>query len=158
MQAGGHRLLREAHEEPWGQTTSRLLTPEGLLVGITFTPWMHEHTHPHDRHERGPRRQPSAAAAARISALWARFFAWYSASASGGVDVAERRMMRERILPAGWPDAELLDQHRGQRGDLHVAEARKGGDAALQIAAVGRIGPDPEASPSYVFATYVASS
>ena len=28
-------------EEPWGQTTSRLLSPEGLLVGVTFTPWMH---------------------------------------------------------------------------------------------------------------------
>ena len=42
MQAGGHRLLREAHEEPWGQTTARLLSPEGLLVGITYTPWMHD--------------------------------------------------------------------------------------------------------------------
>lgn len=43
--AAGHRVLREAHEEPWGQTTGRLLSPEGLLVGITFTPWMHEHPH-----------------------------------------------------------------------------------------------------------------
>jgi catechol 2,3-dioxygenase-like lactoylglutathione lyase family enzyme len=41
LQAAGHRLLREVHEEPWGQTTSRLLSPEGLLVGITYTPWMH---------------------------------------------------------------------------------------------------------------------
>lgn len=41
MRAAGHRVLREAHEEPWGQTTGRLLSPEGLLVGITFTPWMH---------------------------------------------------------------------------------------------------------------------
>lgn len=45
MQAAGHRLLRTAHEEPWGQTTSRLLSPEGLLVGITYTPWMHDHAH-----------------------------------------------------------------------------------------------------------------
>jgi catechol 2,3-dioxygenase-like lactoylglutathione lyase family enzyme len=43
MRAAGHRVLREAHAEPWGQTTGRLLSPEGLLVGITFTPWMHEH-------------------------------------------------------------------------------------------------------------------
>jgi catechol 2,3-dioxygenase-like lactoylglutathione lyase family enzyme len=43
----GHHILRDAHEEPWGQTTARLLSPEGLLVGITFTPWMHEHTHDH---------------------------------------------------------------------------------------------------------------
>jgi catechol 2,3-dioxygenase-like lactoylglutathione lyase family enzyme len=42
LQAAGHRLLRDAHQEPWGQTTSRLLSPEGLLVGITFTPWMHK--------------------------------------------------------------------------------------------------------------------
>jgi catechol 2,3-dioxygenase-like lactoylglutathione lyase family enzyme len=38
----GHRVLRDAQEEPWGQTTARLLSPEGLLVGITYTPWMHE--------------------------------------------------------------------------------------------------------------------
>ncbi len=42
MQSAGHRLLREAREEPWRQTTARLLSPEGLLVGISFTPWMHE--------------------------------------------------------------------------------------------------------------------
>ena len=48
MEAAGHRVLRGAHEEPWGQTTARLLSPEGLLVGITFTPWMHDHTHDDD--------------------------------------------------------------------------------------------------------------
>lgn len=42
LRAAGHRVLREAHEEPWGQTTARVLSPEGLLVGITFTPWMHK--------------------------------------------------------------------------------------------------------------------
>ncbi|MGQ0607577.1 MAG: VOC family protein [Chloroflexota bacterium] len=41
MQNAGHRVLRDAHEEPWGQTTARLLSPESLLVGITYTPWMH---------------------------------------------------------------------------------------------------------------------
>jgi hypothetical protein len=41
LEATGHRLLRGAHEEPWGQTTARLLSPEGLLVGVTYTPWMH---------------------------------------------------------------------------------------------------------------------
>jgi catechol 2,3-dioxygenase-like lactoylglutathione lyase family enzyme len=38
----GHLVLKGATEEPWGQTTARLLSPEGLLVGVTFTPWMHE--------------------------------------------------------------------------------------------------------------------
>jgi hypothetical protein len=52
MAASGHRVLREAHEEPWGQTTARLISPEGLLVGITFTPWMHDHDeHDHDEHD-----------------------------------------------------------------------------------------------------------
>jgi catechol 2,3-dioxygenase-like lactoylglutathione lyase family enzyme len=45
LAAAGLRVLRGPHEEPWGQTTSRLLSPEGLLVGITFTPWMHPHEH-----------------------------------------------------------------------------------------------------------------
>jgi catechol 2,3-dioxygenase-like lactoylglutathione lyase family enzyme len=41
LQAAGHRLVRGIREEPWGQTTTRLLSPEGLLIGITYTPWMH---------------------------------------------------------------------------------------------------------------------
>ena len=42
LRTAGHRLLREAREEPWKQTTARLLSPEGLLVGISYTPWMHK--------------------------------------------------------------------------------------------------------------------
>jgi catechol 2,3-dioxygenase-like lactoylglutathione lyase family enzyme len=42
MARKGHRLLKEAVEEPWGQTVSRLLSPEGILVGIVYTPWMHK--------------------------------------------------------------------------------------------------------------------
>ena len=41
LRAAGHRILRETREEEWGQTTVRLLSPEKLLVGISFTPWMH---------------------------------------------------------------------------------------------------------------------
>ena len=42
LRAGGHEILVGAQEEPWGQTTSRLMSPEGLLVGVSYTPWMHE--------------------------------------------------------------------------------------------------------------------
>ena len=42
MTERGHRLLKEATEEPWGQTVARLLSPDGLLVGLTYTPWMHK--------------------------------------------------------------------------------------------------------------------
>ena len=38
----GHRLLVEPKVEPWGQTVARVLSPEGILVGIVFTPWMHK--------------------------------------------------------------------------------------------------------------------
>lgn len=42
LRTAGHTLLTEARTEPWGQTTARLLSPEGILVGITYTPWMHD--------------------------------------------------------------------------------------------------------------------
>jgi catechol 2,3-dioxygenase-like lactoylglutathione lyase family enzyme len=40
--AAGHRLLHAAREEPWGQTVARMLSPEGTIVGISYTPVMHE--------------------------------------------------------------------------------------------------------------------
>ena len=40
LKTRGYRLLVEARKEPWGQTVTRLLSPEGVLVGLTFTPWM----------------------------------------------------------------------------------------------------------------------
>jgi catechol 2,3-dioxygenase-like lactoylglutathione lyase family enzyme len=40
LKTRGYRLLVEARTEPWGQIVSRLLSPEGILIGITFTPWM----------------------------------------------------------------------------------------------------------------------
>lgn len=52
LEAVGHRMLHGAREEPWGQTTSHLLSPEGLLVGVTYTPWMHR-TDGDDPAERG---------------------------------------------------------------------------------------------------------
>jgi hypothetical protein len=40
MEARGYRLLVAERTEPWGQVVSRLISPEGLLVGLTMTPWM----------------------------------------------------------------------------------------------------------------------
>ncbi len=42
LKSKGYRLLVGPKEEPWGQTVARLRSPEGLLVGITLTPWMRE--------------------------------------------------------------------------------------------------------------------
>jgi catechol 2,3-dioxygenase-like lactoylglutathione lyase family enzyme len=37
----GFDLLHEPRTEPWGQTVARLQSLEGLVVGISFAPWMH---------------------------------------------------------------------------------------------------------------------
>lgn len=42
LESGGYRMLVKHKKEPWGQIVSRLISPEGLLVGITFTPLMRE--------------------------------------------------------------------------------------------------------------------
>ena len=42
LRAKGYQLLVGPRVEPWGQTVARLLSPEGLLVGLTITPWMRE--------------------------------------------------------------------------------------------------------------------
>jgi hypothetical protein len=40
LESQGYRILVKNKKEPWGQIVTRLLSPEGLLVGITFTPSM----------------------------------------------------------------------------------------------------------------------
>ena len=42
LESRGYRMLVSNRNEPWGQTVSRFIGPEGLLVGVTFTPWMRE--------------------------------------------------------------------------------------------------------------------
>ncbi|GGG62267.1 glyoxalase [Kocuria dechangensis] len=46
LRRAGHRVLKDAGEEPWGQTTARVLSPEGLLTAIAYTPWMHDDAAP----------------------------------------------------------------------------------------------------------------
>lgn len=38
LKAGGYRLLVENQREPWGQTVTRFLSPDGVLIGVTLTP------------------------------------------------------------------------------------------------------------------------
>jgi catechol 2,3-dioxygenase-like lactoylglutathione lyase family enzyme len=42
LKGRGYRLLGDTRVEPWGQTIVHLLSPEGLLLGVAYTPWMHE--------------------------------------------------------------------------------------------------------------------
>jgi catechol 2,3-dioxygenase-like lactoylglutathione lyase family enzyme len=42
LRDAGFELLHDAREEPWGQTVARLLSAEGLIVGISYAPLLHE--------------------------------------------------------------------------------------------------------------------
>ena len=42
LEQRGYRVLVRNRTEPWGQVVSRLLSPEGLLLGVTVTPWMRD--------------------------------------------------------------------------------------------------------------------
>lgn len=42
LEERGCRVLLAAKQEPWGQTVTRLLGPDGLLVGITYTPQLRQ--------------------------------------------------------------------------------------------------------------------
>ena len=41
LQRAGYKLLHPARAEPWGQTVARLLTTDGLIVGISYAPPLH---------------------------------------------------------------------------------------------------------------------
>ena len=42
LKSQGYELLVATRKEPWGQVVTRMLGPEGLLVGITHTPSLRE--------------------------------------------------------------------------------------------------------------------
>jgi catechol 2,3-dioxygenase-like lactoylglutathione lyase family enzyme len=42
LKARGQRFVHEARTEPWGQTVARFMSPEGLLIGLSYAPWLHE--------------------------------------------------------------------------------------------------------------------
>ncbi|MGB9182689.1 MAG: VOC family protein [Solirubrobacteraceae bacterium] len=41
LAAAGYEILHPAREEPWGQTVTRLQSPEGFIVGVSYTPALH---------------------------------------------------------------------------------------------------------------------
>lgn len=42
MKAKGQDFIHEAKTEPWGQTVARFISPEGVLVTLSYAPWLHE--------------------------------------------------------------------------------------------------------------------
>lgn len=41
LRAAGYTLIHDAKQEPWGQTVARLLSPEHLIVGLSYAPSLH---------------------------------------------------------------------------------------------------------------------
>jgi catechol 2,3-dioxygenase-like lactoylglutathione lyase family enzyme len=41
LEGRGYRLIHGARTEPWKQVTARVLSPEGLLVAVCYTPQFH---------------------------------------------------------------------------------------------------------------------
>jgi catechol 2,3-dioxygenase-like lactoylglutathione lyase family enzyme len=42
LEKDGLTLLHPARTEPWGQTVTRLQSIEGVIVGISYAPWLHQ--------------------------------------------------------------------------------------------------------------------
>ena len=47
LEKAGYHLLVRLQEEPWGQTVTRFLSPEGMLMAVTHTPFLREEA-PHE--------------------------------------------------------------------------------------------------------------
>jgi catechol 2,3-dioxygenase-like lactoylglutathione lyase family enzyme len=42
LERAGFEVVHPARREPWGQTVARLISSEGLIVGVSYVPSMHE--------------------------------------------------------------------------------------------------------------------
>ena len=41
MKARGQQFVHESRMEPWGQTVARFMSPEGVLIGLSYAPHFH---------------------------------------------------------------------------------------------------------------------
>ncbi|SRR6266851_1612572 len=42
LESKGYAVLHAPRTEPWGQTIARIQNAEGAIIGVSFTPWMHQ--------------------------------------------------------------------------------------------------------------------
>ena len=56
LESKGYQLLHGPRTDPWGQTVARLQTRDGLLVGISYVPWMHRRARQKRKRSTGRRR------------------------------------------------------------------------------------------------------
>ncbi|MCL6270651.1 VOC family protein [Sansalvadorimonas sp. 2012CJ34-2] len=41
MKEKGYTFVHDVRMEPWGQTLARFISPEGVLIGLSYAPWQH---------------------------------------------------------------------------------------------------------------------
>ena len=41
LRSAGYGLLHDPRQEPWGQTVARMLSPEQLIIGLSYAPSLH---------------------------------------------------------------------------------------------------------------------
>lgn len=104
LRGRGLEVVAEAKVEPWGQTTARLLSPEGLLVGVSYLPSFHE------TDDAGPSAPPSTGTA--------------TGGATGGATGAATD---ETTDTTSTPTRSTLDLDTARRWlEVAVAQAREG--------------------------------
>ena len=52
----GYAVLHPPRTDPWGQTVVRLQTDDGVIVGISYVPWMHQRSQRRTKKVRRSRR------------------------------------------------------------------------------------------------------
>lgn len=57
LKAKGIAFLHGPRTDPWGQTVARLQTKDGLVIGISYVPWMHRSTKRRTQRAKGSRRR-----------------------------------------------------------------------------------------------------
>ena len=55
LESKGYTLLHRPRTDSWGQTVARFQTEDGVIVGISYVPWMHRPAGPKTRRARASR-------------------------------------------------------------------------------------------------------
>lgn len=42
LKAKGQKFVHEVKKEPWGQTIARFISPENVLIGLSYAAWLHD--------------------------------------------------------------------------------------------------------------------
>jgi len=42
LKAQGQDFVHDPIQEPWGQITARFMSPENVLIGLSYAPWLHQ--------------------------------------------------------------------------------------------------------------------